>query len=67
VNELSNKDIHDKCLATKISAEKANTAAQRSVDFWTKIDGSKLAKVGLKEKDMDLVGQPKSQKMANLG
>lgn len=67
MNELSNKDIHDKCLATKISAEKANAAAQRSVDFWAKIDGSKLAKVGLKEKDMDLVGQPKSQKMAKLG
>ncbi|KFC79419.1 hypothetical protein [Ewingella americana] len=53
--------------ATKISAEKANAAAQRSVDFWAKIDGSKLAKVGLKEKDMDLVGQPKSQKMVKLG
>jgi hypothetical protein len=53
--------------ATKISAEKANAAAQRSVDFWTKIDGNKLAKVGLKEKDMDLVGQPKSQKMVKLG
>lgn len=53
--------------ATKISAEKANAAAQRSVDFWAKIDGSKLAKIGLKEKDMDLIGQTKNQKIAKLG
>jgi hypothetical protein len=53
--------------ATKISAEKANAAAKRSVDFWAKIDGTALAKVGLKEKEMDLVGQPKKHTLAKFG
>lgn len=41
----------------KIDSEQAMAAARRSVNFWATIDGDKLAKVGFKEKEMDLVGR----------
>ncbi len=44
----------------RITSQKAIAGARRSLDFWASIDGNKLAKVGLKEKDMDIVGPKKS-------
>ena len=44
----------------RITSQKAMAGARRSLDFWASIDGNKLAKVGLKEKDMDIVGPKKS-------
>ncbi|KDE33505.1 hypothetical protein AW40_26970 [Kosakonia radicincitans UMEnt01/12] len=46
-------------MAKIIDKAKAMAAAQRSEDFWSTIDGDKLAKVGLLDKDMDLVGPRK--------
>lgn len=46
----------------KIASEKAMTATQRAVDFWSTLDGDKLAKIGQKEKDMDIVGAGKGEK-----
>lgn len=43
-------------MTKKIISAEAMAAAQRSEDFWSTIDGDKLAKVGLLDKDMDLVG-----------
>ncbi|WP_333855134.1 hypothetical protein [Leclercia sp.] len=43
----------------KIDSVKAIAAAQRAVDFWATIDGNKLARVGEREKKMDLVGPTK--------
>lgn len=51
----------------KIDSIKAMAAAKRSVDFWSTIDGSKLAKVGQSEKDMDIVGPEKKAKLARFG
>jgi len=45
----------------QIDRVKAKAAAKRSLDFWAAIDGSKLAKIGQKEKDMDLIGPVKSK------
>lgn len=45
----------------KIDSAKAMAAAKRSVKFWGSIDGNKLAKIGQKEKDMDLVGLMKNK------
>ncbi|WP_447849290.1 hypothetical protein [Escherichia coli] len=42
-------------------------SARRSLDFWASIDGNKLAKVGQKEKDMDMVGPKKGVKPVSLG
>jgi len=39
-------------------------AAQRTLDFWTALDGDKLADVGRKEREGDLVGPAKGQKPA---
>ncbi|EKY3090824.1 hypothetical protein QMS86_06355 [Cronobacter dublinensis] len=50
----------------KIDYSKAMAAAKRSADFWSTIDGSKLAKVGRSEKDMDIVGPEASLKKKNL-
>lgn len=46
-------------MAKIINKAEAMAAAQRSEDFWSTIDGDKLAKVGLLDKDMDLVGPRK--------
>lgn len=46
----------------KITSNKAIASAKRSLDFWASIDGIKLAKVGLKEKNMDMVGPKKNVK-----
>lgn len=46
-------------MAKIINKVEAMAAAQRSEDFWSAIDGDKLAKVGLLDKDMDLVGPRK--------
>lgn len=51
----------------RITSDKAMAAAKRSLDFWTSIDGNKLAKVGQKEKDMDMVGPKKGVKPVSLG
>ncbi|MCB5948624.1 hypothetical protein [Enterobacter sp. TCD1-1] len=51
----------------KITPDKAMAAAKCSLDFWTSIDGNKLAKVGRKEKDMDMVGPKKGVKPISLG
>ncbi|NIC29180.1 hypothetical protein [Serratia plymuthica] len=50
--------------AKKIDSEKAMVAAKRTLDFWASIDGRKLAKVGLTEKEMDIVGPRKKAKSA---
>lgn len=50
----------------KIDSAKAMAAAKRSIEFWATIDGNKLAKVGQNEKDMDLVGPEKKQKLARF-
>ncbi|WP_460207122.1 hypothetical protein [Klebsiella pneumoniae] len=51
----------------KITSDKAMAGAKRSLDFWASIDGNKLAKVGQKEKDMDMVGPKKGVKPVSLG
>ncbi|EPT8338439.1 hypothetical protein [Enterobacter hormaechei] len=51
----------------RITSDKAMAAAKCSLDFWTSIDGNKLAKVGRKEKDMDMVGPKKGVKPVSLG
>lgn len=43
----------------KIDVAKAKAAAQRSIEFWATIDGNKLAELGQREKEMDIVGRPK--------
>ncbi|WP_165699619.1 hypothetical protein [Chimaeribacter californicus] len=45
----------------KIDPEKALAASKRSIDFWAGIDGNKLAKVRLKEKEMDILGKKRDQ------
>lgn len=49
----------------KINKDSAMAAAQKSLDFWTAIDGSKLATLGRREKDMDIVGPTKKIKLVN--
>ncbi|HCR0386801.1 hypothetical protein [Enterobacter kobei] len=51
----------------KITSDKAMAAAKLSLDFWTSLDGNKLAKVGQKEKDMDMVGPKKGVKPVSFG
>ena len=51
----------------RITADKAMAGAKRSLDFWSSIDGNKLAKVGQKEKDMDMVGPKKGVKPVSIG
>ncbi|XBS70099.1 hypothetical protein ABK905_02020 [Acerihabitans sp. KWT182] len=43
----------------KINSGKAMAAAKDSLEFWATIDGNKLAKIGQKEKEMDIVGMRK--------
>ncbi|ADU68344.1 hypothetical protein [Pantoea sp. At-9b] len=50
----------------KIDSAKAIAAAKRSTEFWTTIDGNKLAIVGQNEKDMDLVGPEKKRELARF-
>lgn len=50
----------------KITSDKAIAGARRSLDFWTSIDGNKLAKVGKNEKDMDIVGPKKGIKPVSI-
>ncbi|MDV5140161.1 hypothetical protein P0E69_22245 (plasmid) [Chimaeribacter arupi] len=47
--------------AKKIDSEKALAASKRALEFWASIDGNKLAKVGLKEKEMDILGKKREQ------
>lgn len=47
--------------AKKIDSEKALAASKRALEFWASIDGNKLAKVGLKEKEMDILGKKRDQ------
>lgn len=42
-----------------INEEHAIQAAQNAEDFWSRIDGEKLAQLGLKDKNMDLLGPKK--------
>ncbi|ENH0767022.1 MULTISPECIES: hypothetical protein [Enterobacter cloacae complex] len=51
----------------RITSDKAMAGAKRSLDFWSSIDGNKLAKVGQKEKDMDMVGPKKGVKPVSIG
>ncbi len=51
----------------KIDKNKAMTAAKKSLDFWTAIDGSKLATLGYREKEMDIIGPTKKVKFVNYG
>lgn len=51
----------------RITSDKAIAGAKRSLDFWASIDGNKLAIVGQKEKDMDMVGPKKGIKPVNHG
>lgn len=50
----------------KIDSAKAMAAAKRSIEFWTTIDGNKLAIVGKNEKDMDLVGPEKKKGLSRF-
>lgn len=43
-----------------INKEQAKQSEQKAEEFWSNIDGEKLAKVGLKDKEMDLIGRKKS-------
>ena len=43
-----------------INKEQAKQSAQKAEEFWSSIDGEKLAKVGLKDKEMDSIGRKKS-------
>ena len=43
-----------------INKEQAKQSAQKAEEFWSSIDGEKLAKVGLKDKEMDLKKKKKS-------
>lgn len=51
----------------KIDSVKAIAAAQRAADFWATIDGNKLARVGEREKKMDLVGPTKKAGCVKFG
>ncbi|MEG5552170.1 hypothetical protein UXO11_21555 [Enterobacter wuhouensis] len=51
----------------RITSEKAMAGAKRSLEFWSSIDGAKLAKVGQKEKGMDMVGPKKGVKPVSFG
>ncbi|MBW9398640.1 hypothetical protein VOF77_18145 [Leclercia adecarboxylata] len=51
----------------RITSDKAIAGAKRSLAFWASIDGNKLARVGLKEKDMDMVGPKKGVKPVSHG
>ncbi|WP_199182725.1 hypothetical protein [Leclercia sp.] len=51
----------------KIDTTKAMAAAQRAADFWATIDGNKLAQVGQREKERDLVGPTKKAEYVKLG
>lgn len=51
----------------KIDSVKATAAAKRAADFWATIDGNKLAQVGQREKEMDLVGPTKKVELVNVG
>lgn len=46
----------------RITSDKAIAGARRALDFWASIDGNKLAKVGQKEKDMDMIGPKRGVK-----
>lgn len=54
-------------MAKIINKAEAVAAAQRSEDFWSTIDGDKLAKVGLLDKDMDLVGPRRKSLAKSVG
>ena len=51
----------------KINKDKAMTAAQKSLDFWMAVDGSKLATLGRREKDLDIVGPARKARLVNYG
>ncbi len=48
----------------RVGSEKTMAAVKCSLDFWATIDGKKLAKLGQKEKEMDVVGPRKKLKPA---
>ena len=50
----------------KFDADKAMAAAKRSLDFWATVDGTRLAKVGNNEKEMDIIGPEKGEKSARF-
>lgn len=50
----------------KFDADKAMAAAKRSLDFWGTVDGTRLAKVGNNEKEMDIIGPEKREKSARF-
>ncbi|KNA26136.1 hypothetical protein ACO03_20735 (plasmid) [Pantoea ananatis] len=57
-------------MAKIINKAEVMAAAQRSEDFWSAIDGDKLAKVGLLDQDMDLLGprrKPQTKSVARRG
>ncbi len=50
----------------KFDADKATAAAKRSLDFWGTVDGTRLARVGHNEKEMDILGPEKREKPARF-
>lgn len=50
----------------KVDSVKATAAAKRAIAFWATLDGDTLAKIGLQEKDRDLVGAEKQARLAKL-
>jgi len=50
----------------KFDADKATAAAKRSLDFWGTVDGTRLARVGHNEKEMDILGPEKREKSARF-
>lgn len=50
----------------KVDSVKATAAAKRAIAFWATLDGDTLAKIGLQEKDRDLVGPEKQARLAKL-
>ncbi|WLS77689.1 hypothetical protein Q3V30_14535 [Erwinia pyri] len=52
--------------AKKIQSVRAIAAIKSTTEFWTSIDGEKLSRVGLKEKESDLVGPVRAEKQVKF-
>ena len=51
----------------KMTPDKTMAGTRCTLNFWASIDGKKLAKVGQKEKYMDVIGPKKGTKPAIIG
>lgn len=48
-------------IIVNVDRAKMQAAAKRAMDFWGSIDGAKLAKLGQKDSEMDIVGPLKGE------